>query len=376
MKIYLFPLQNWVSGEYPNPECKSCSRRMLLAVQIYAPLDESPNHRTLYQFCCLNPKCQGKVESWVCLRDEVPDTSATYSLPKAKTSAKAVSTKASTQAWLDDADDWGDEENMDGDNGNSSNNNDRIETAIANLHINSLTTENLNSNTSENEATSSQTNLEHVPSAEVEGLEDSVMLDDLPTRPTVDIRAFFAPSAVNIPELAGIEFSSFYLNVIEEESADAFYDRKLDQRAKELWEEYQSREKCDLKTMQKSKGAPGRIDETYEKISPNHGDRFVHKFITQVQACPTQLIRYNREASPLLFKPLIKDDPKLLKCRHCNASLVFEMQLMPHLSQRLTLPDLDDSQVEFGTVIVYTCSASCWNGSPREEYLIVQSELY
>lgn len=349
---------------------------MLLAVQIYAPLDESPNHRTLYQFCCLNPKCQGKVESWVCLRDELPDTSASNSLPKAKASAKAISTRASTQAWLDDADDWGDEENMDGDNGNSSNNNDRIETAVANLHISSLTTANLNSFTSEYEAASSQTSDVNIPSAEVEGLEDSVMLDDLPSQPTVDIRAYFAPSAIDIPELSGIEFSSFYLNVIEEQSADTFSDRKLDQRAKELWEEYQSREKCDLKKMQKPKGAPGRIDETYEKIYPNHGDRFVHKFIKQVQACPTQLIRYNREANPLLFKPLIRDDPKLFKCRHCNAPLVFEMQLMPHLSQRLTLADLDESHVEFGTVIIYTCSASCWNGSPREEFLIVQSEFY
>lgn len=347
---------------------------MLLAVQIYAPLDESPYHRTLYQFCCLNPICHTKVQGWVCVRDQVVDTSSSYAAPKLQI-ATSTSTPVSSTTWLDDADDWGDEENMDGDNGNSSNNSDGTE-SISNLDIGSLSIEAMKLNcVNETISTENSITSELIPSAEVEGLEEPILLDDLPSKPTVDIRTFFSPSAVAIPELPTAEFSSFYLNVFEEQSAAAFSDQKLDQRAKELLEEYQRRENFDLKKLKNLKTTSGRIDESYEKIPPNHGDLLAHKFITQVQSCPTQLIRYNRGANPLLLKPLVKDDPKLLKCRHCNAPLVFEMQLMPHLSQRLAITGLADSPIEIGTIISYTCSASCWSGSPREEYLVVQSEV-
>ena len=352
---------------------------MLLAVQIYAPLDDSPNHRTLYHFCCLHPKCQSKLEGWVCLRDESLDTSTSVT----SSTKVQITTVMPTTVWVDDAEDWGDDENMDGDNGNSSNNNDTTElpeVTVANLDIGSLTIQNSNANEAVSIAQESSQTKENdnVPSAEVECVDESVMLDDL-TPPTVDIRTFFAPSSATIPELTEAEFSSFYLNVMEEQYVATLADQKLDQRAKELWEEYQKREHCDLTKIQNSKGtSTGRIDEVYEKIPPSHGDRLSHKFITQVQSCPEQLIRYNRGASPLLLKHFTKDDPTLLKCRNCNSTLVYEMQLMPHLSQRLVIEVSADNHnpIELGTVLVFTCSKSCWNGTPREEYLVVQSEMY
>ncbi len=354
---------------------------MLLAVQIYAPLDESPNHRTLYQFCCLHPQCQGKLEGWVCLRDEALDTAT----PVISSINVQTTTTMPTSAWVEDADDWGDDENMDGDNGNSSNNNDTAEpdVTLSNLHIGSITIQNSNTITPDDAIALAKDPTEikenqNAPSAEVEGIDESVMLDDL-TPPTVDIRAFFAPSTAPIPELTATEFSSFYLNVIEEQYVATLADQKLDKRAKELWEEYQRREHCDLKKIQNTRSTSvSRVDEAYEKIPPSHGDRLSHKFITQVQSCPEQLIRYNRGASPLLLKHFTKDDPTLLKCRHCNAMLVYEMQLMPHLSQRLVIAESADynQPVELGTVLVFTCSKSCWTGAPLEEYLVVQSEMY
>lgn len=353
---------------------------MLLAVQIYAPLDGSPNHRTLYQFCCLAPQCHSKKEGWICLRDEVADTSTTLTSAKVQTA-----TTASTTTWIDDADDWGDDENMESDTGTPTTINDRPdEVTVHALDIGSLTIQNMDSSNPEHPAPSNSAdtcdNMMNVPTAEVEGVEESVLLDDLPPQPTVDIRTFFAPPSAPIPDFSSSEFSSFYLNVVEEQYAAVLSDQKLDERAKQLWEEYQRRENCDLKQMQKSsKSTPGRVDEVYEKVPPSHGDRLVHKFVTQVQACPEQLIRYNRGASnPLLLKQLAKEDPLLLKCQHCNATLVFEMQLMPHLGQRLTIEDsaAQTPGIELDTVLIYSCSKSCWNGVPREEYLIVQTEIY
>lgn len=363
MKVFLY--QNWASGSYSNPECKACGRIMLLTVQVYAPLDDSPNHRTLFVFCCLQPKCQTVAGGWLCLRDEVPDT-LHVSPNKPQTVLAAPKT-----TWLDDADDWGDE-GMVADE-------DPSGRAVSDLKMDSLSLDCRVPNTPE---TTVETELQQkendVPSAEVESVDESVMLDDYPTKPTVDIRALLlSPSAVAISdELCGAEFSSFYLNVVEEQLGQ-LSDQKLDQRARELWEEYQRRENCDLKKMQKSKSAQGGVDETYEKLLPSHGDRLVHKFIKQVQHCPTQLIRYGREESPLLLRPLSKDFLDM-KCHNCNGSLVFEMQLMPHLSQRLTVDNQAASHqpVEIGTVLIFTCSKSCWNGTLRQEYLVVQSEMY
>lgn len=52
---------------------------------------------------------------------------------------------------------------------------------------------------------------------------------------------------------------------------------------------------------------------------------------------------------------------------------------MPHLSQRLTLRDFPDNPnpVEFGTIIIFTCSKSCWQegDAARNEHVIVQMEM-
>lgn len=363
MKIFLY--QNWASGSYSSPQCKACGRKMLLTVQIYAPLDDSPNHRTLFVFCCLQPKCQTVAGGWLCLRDEVPD--ALHVSPNKPPQTVVTAPKTT---WLDDADDWGEEGMV----------TDHTDQAVSHLKMDSLSLENQKTNISETIVeVELQQKENNVPSAEVESVDESVLLDDYPSKPTVDIRALLlSPSAVGISdELCNeSEFSSFYLNVVEEQVGQ-LSDQKLDQRARELWEEYQRRENCDLKKMQKSKSAQGGVDETYEKLLPSHGDRLVHKFIKQVQHCPTQLIRYGREESPLLLRPLSKDFLDV-KCHHCNASLVFEMQLMPHLSQRLTVDNQAASHqpVEIGTVVIFTCSKSCWNGTLREEYLVVQSEMY
>ena len=42
---------------------------------------------------------------------------------------------------------------------------------------------------------------------------------------------------------------------------------------------------------------------------------------------------------------------------------------------QLSCEGVEGSPVEFGTVLLYSCSSSCWGeGEPREEVLLVQGE--
>ena len=86
-----------------------------------------------------------------------------------------------------------------------------------------------------------------------------------------------------------------------------------------------------------------------------------------------------------------------MTCRHCGAACVFELQLMPplvyFLNQSLTkarvavhkppedsMSQLTEKVVEFGTVLLYSCSASCWEENLirgaqfKEETVVVQPD--
>ena len=348
--------QNWASGNHSNPECRLCSRKMLLVGQIYAPLDNSINHRSLYQFCCINNQCYGKSGTWICLRDEIKDQPMKCAISPTPT------TQTCDTFWGDDADDWSDSETDEYKNQETNNH-----FAIENLSI-------VDSNISSCDVAKKQ-NDEQSAYAELETETEESISVEPPLKPTEDIRNLFNPTIPSIPESAITEFTSFYLNVMEEQLRA---NQKLDLRAKELLTEYQSKENCDLQTLLTSAAKNASKDrEDYEKSLPSHGDELVHKFITRVQSCPEQLIRYNREGSPLLLQSLKECLPQ---CRYCGCKLVYEMQLMPHLSQRLKLVDSqhDGSLTEYGTVLIFTCSKSCWNIAdfPHEEYVVVQSDMF
>ena len=85
-----------------SPQCRLCGLHQLLALQIYAPLENSKYHRTLYIFACTNPNCWNQNESWTCLRVQ--------SLEQASNSesSSCATVQTSATSWLADADDWGD----------------------------------------------------------------------------------------------------------------------------------------------------------------------------------------------------------------------------------------------------------------------------
>lgn len=87
------------------PQCRLCGLHQLFTLQIYAPLDNSKYHRTLYIFACMNPNCWNQNESWTCLR--VQSLEQATNTDTLSSSCATVQSGGATN-WLTDADDWGD----------------------------------------------------------------------------------------------------------------------------------------------------------------------------------------------------------------------------------------------------------------------------
>lgn len=318
-------------------------------------------------------------EGWICLRDEARDTSTSSELPNTKSTLPAPS----AAQWVVDADDWGDdtdnwgEDEKDTPLGNNEVNMEAIHSSVQRLSMEEVHSKLQASECSSERSASPEDQFAPIlPTAEVEEMEASVTVDDVSIKPSINLRSLFSPSETALKDTSHLTFHSFYLSVIEEQSPKSSTNAKLDERAKQLMLEYQEREKCDLNKPHSLKQGPPGMGEVYEKARPTHGDEAIHKFISRVQAYPEQLIRYERGGVPLPYKTLRKIQEN---CKHCGSTLVFELQLMPHLSQKLSLHDekTNDCPIEIGTVLIFTCSKSCWSSdSLREELVIVQAELY
>nr|XP_046240241.1 programmed cell death protein 2 [Scatophagus argus] len=73
---------------------------------------------------------------------------------------------------------------------------------------------------------------------------------------------------------------------------------------------------------------------------------------------PHQVVRYSREGSPLwVSSQHIPSDQDIPPCS-CGAKRTFEFQVMPQLLNSLNV-DSTGASIDWGTLAVYTCSASC-----------------
>ncbi|XP_065371503.1 programmed cell death protein 2-like [Calliphora vicina] len=114
---------DWPNGEIKIPACPLCGTARPLIVQLYAPLEMSQFHRTLYVFSCLNPVCSQNSKSWVCVRTQHLDTPEHCDIMKVMASPKTSSAsgggkqkkkkeqkqQSGKMSWCTGTDDWGDE---------------------------------------------------------------------------------------------------------------------------------------------------------------------------------------------------------------------------------------------------------------------------
>ena len=67
------------------------------------------------------------------------------------------------------------------------------------------------------------------------------------------------------------------------------------------------------------------------------------------------------------------DATKIPRCEKCGSQRIFELQLMPALMQSLLVKG-SSHNLDVGTVIIYTCSGSCWSGTTCVEHIMVQHD--
>ncbi|XP_017045341.1 programmed cell death protein 2 [Drosophila ficusphila] len=100
-------------------------------------------------------------------------------------------------------------------------------------------------------------------------------------------------------------------------------------------------------------------------------DKTFRLFKKQTAAEPDQIVRYKRGGQPLWITNIAKTVEDQLKelpnCPLCGGARQFEFQIMP---QVLTL--LEDENLDWGVLAVYTCAKSCPIEGYAEELLIKQ----
>lgn len=170
-------------------------------------------------------------------------------------------------------------------------------------------------------------------------------------------------------------FKSFYIAVVEESTLPG--ETPADVRARKLLQDYEAGEGNVFRMPGKGQGSMAYAEEMYEK--PQYSDTIFHRFQKRLQRCPQQLIRFCWEGEPLFITEPPSPSWQPSRCESCGARRCFEMQAMPALIQSLEMESITQLQgplVEFGTVLFYSCSASCWKDGDtwKSEVALIQPD--
>ena len=105
--------------------------------------------------------------------------------------------------------------------------------------------------------------------------------------------------------------------------------------------------------------------EEYEKDYSNafNNNQTNYNFYKRISRFPSQIIRYDWSGEPLKFNDYCFS--KILnKCQSCGSARTFELQLMPALVSVLSQLRTDPNfSLDFGTVLVYSCSNNCFDNT-------------
>lgn len=404
---------DWPVADIKVPNCPICSSVRPLLVQIYAPLDNSQFHRTLYIFACLHPSCSNNSKGWICLRTQNLDTSNCDLESASVISSKNKKSQSQKMAWCSGADDWGDDTedlNQNEENGNVikmdnfrlSDDEDESNSMENDLicALDTLDVDDKNANCGSQEDGSNgvlgggagigafgTVNIQSV-CAEIEGGESDVVLVETPQLiPDRNLVALLKESNTDLCKITDPTLRSFFLAVDEERSVSSPTNYfGLTDHVRDLYQEYKKLEDSlgSVSPMTPPTGSGlvgnggGGIDgegEMYEKGIPVHGDIMFHNFLSSIQANPGQLIRYSRDGHPLLIAPLTEPIPK---CPNCGGETICELQILSTLIPKLRMQQNDDAApIEYGNVLIFTCRNSCWDTPDKMRYesIIVQKEI-
>ncbi|KAL4711401.1 hypothetical protein ACJJTC_016155 [Scirpophaga incertulas] len=391
-----------------SSKCPLCGLYRPLIVQCYAPLEKSVYHRTLYIFACIAPNCWLQSESWTCIRSQIQENSITQA------ATVAMPQLDSNMGWCDGADEWGENDNEDTANGNFMNDDnarnpnncidrnsddedesnsfdlETMEQALGNLQAFDAHNANMSPVQGAFGAITAP-----VAAAELEGGDEpGLVVVDSPTTSSKDLQALFHQTAELPPDVRSRlvcqspQFVPKYIYVEEECRASISNKSKV----MELLNKYQKENAMDIMGAGDvggdGGGAGGSVggweEEQYEHAIPLHGDRLFNAFITRLRENPLQILRYSRDYPPLLGAPLpnAASSPEAgaaASCCRCGAQLICELQLMPGFGNTLRLLPTNSllSHLHFLSVLIFTCSQSCWQQTDKlvKETVVFQPEV-
>jgi pre-rRNA-processing protein TSR4 len=205
---------------------------------------------------------------------------------------------------------------------------------------------------------------------------------------TIDTTALYNPSETSdgLQSLRKTALLPVYNIVIDAEELE---DEDDYQKENELLKDYETRKQAAV-----DKGVDDDDDdcEGLGRLAPREKDLQFRRFRKRVGANPSQIIRFERKGEPLWVQTSKQCSVEQVpQCEHCGADRVFECQLMPQLLYYITkspelvlapsadnpfTPDsyLNAPGLDWGTVVLYTCSASCDQAVSKyvNEYVFVQ----
>jgi len=354
-------------------KCKVCQARGCgrLVAQIYAPLEGKSLHRTLYVFTCSKQACQNNPDSWHCLKGQ-KSSAPTGSKSQGSSNGGWGGAPSAGSGWNDDADDWGSDEE---ENNKVTSGTSPVGKTLENSDDIAGSCQRMTIDDDNSDDDDSRTNGQEAANEAVAEIEVDSDLDGAVSSGQVETASVHQHDSL-IPKLFSAEgstclsttqqstdlcFDPFYIAVDEEhqnsESSMTAHERKL-------LEDYKKSESGKEDCTSGGSGGGGSTD-VYENVLPKHGDALFHRMMTVINQNPGQILRYCRD--PMNQPLLIRDDRDSLprKCPRCSGPMVCEVQILPTLIPSLTITANDEemttqeSILEFGTVLVYTCLSSC-----------------
>lgn len=264
--------QNWPNGEIVIPPCPMCGLKRLLILQIYAPLENSQFHRTLYIFSCANATCSNQSKGWLCVRSQQIEKVSERETQRNRSAPATASIK-----WCSGADDWGDDDDdLSLDEGaqygapidpNEQNGNivcDDVVSNNKNDNSNSMSEDEEESPSIENDPIPSFGNLQmgddknancgdqggavgrlNSPSAyaEIEMEESEPISIDVPSAPERDLRAMLKHTTAVPSDVENLSLKSFYIAVEEEHNSEHSY---MSEHVLELMRDYEARDESEF----------------------------------------------------------------------------------------------------------------------------------
>ncbi|XP_062850915.1 programmed cell death protein 2 [Trichomycterus rosablanca] len=121
----------------------------------------------------------------------------------------------------------------------------------------------------------------------------------------------------------------------------------------------------DTDSLEQADMTPSDLEENELEAMALHESpdtKVFQKFKECIAIEPHQVLRYCREGCPLwVSSKHVPSKAEIPKCP-CGADRIFEFQIMPQLLNSLKV-DRPDASIDWGTLVIYTCAASCDQGN-------------